>query len=203
MEDQTKMDVNKVLDFWGWFNSNQGNFREHFENQELLSELDQWICSLGDFSWEVGPGIEKPNALIISPNGVLELLQVTKEIVSLAPKLDEWEFHYAKPPKNWELQFSIQDENENEIKIDANDWEYVLLKYPDNKFEILIKASQISGLSEDSKFLAVQITLDGILGEQRRMKFIDGVEIVTEFEDSYKGRASRINNLSKHLDKLI
>jgi len=200
---EIKINIADTIDFWNWFSENQNEFGKHFENQSLLKELDLRITSLGDFSWEVGPGSKKPNALVISPGGHIELLKVTKEIIDLAPDFIEWEFHHAKPPKVWDLKFSIQDENENEIEIDANDWQYVLLKYPDNKFEIILAAAQMQHLSEESKHLAAEIVLDGLLGEQKRMELIDVIDVVRQFEDNHKGKAGSIVNLLKHLDKLI
>lgn len=148
--------------------------------------------------------MKDPNALIISPNGDAELLKSAKEIIGQAPKLNEWEFYYSKPPKSWDLFFEMQSRNDEIIKIDANTWKYVLLKYPDNKFEIIIKAPDLKAFDDDAKILAAEILLDGVIGEERRIELIVGIEVVEEFELDHMAKSNDIKkSLSNHLDKLL
>jgi len=79
---------------------------------------------------EIGPGQEKALSLTISPGGDPELLDTTKEIISLAPVLDNWEFLYAKPVKKWDNYFEVFI-NEEKIGIDISNWEYILFRNDD------------------------------------------------------------------------
>src|ERR1700743_1410523 len=135
-----KVDTRKIAEFWNWFSKNCDNFGTEFNNTELLSELDRWITRLGNFSWEVGPGKIKEYALVISPGGDLKLLKKSKRIVGEAKGCDAWEFYYAKQPKKWKLVFDFETRDHVVIEIDGSQWEYVLLRYEDGMFEIIIKA---------------------------------------------------------------
>lgn len=70
---------------------------------EVLDELDAHVEALGELSWELGPGLAEPNALVITPDGNPELLPVARRTISFAPCLSGWEFYPARPPKQWTL----------------------------------------------------------------------------------------------------
>lgn len=187
-----------IENFWNWFYNNCQKFGKRFENTMLLRELDTHIQKLGDFSWEVGPGIHEDNALTISPNGDIDLLKETRQIIKQARNCTGWEYYYAKPPKTWNLAFSLQTDTKKNIEINASEWKYVLLRYDDGLFEIIIKAPELSQFSWEDKMIAVEIVLDGIIGEEDRMLLIDGIDVVDEFEDEFKSKASDIKHLADH-----
>jgi hypothetical protein len=191
--------TNKIRQFWEWFSQNCHDFGVSFDNTILLSELDDWISRLGNFSWEIGPGKTKENALVISPNGDIELLQETKEIVKSARDCNGWEYYYAKPPKEWELIFDFETTDETMIEVNASEWQYCLIKYEDGMFEIIIRATDLNGLHDTDKLTAAEITLDGVLGEELRMQTICEIDVVEEFEETYQKKASNIKNLPDHL----
>lgn len=98
------------------------------------------------------------------------MLEKAKKIISHTRSYNHWEFYYAKQPKQWELKFSFIGIDGREIFIDASTWEYVLLKYPDRMFDIIIEAPDIESLSDDDKIIAAEILLDGILGKKFELK---------------------------------
>lgn len=195
-----KLEINK---FWAWFSLNCQNFGKDFSNTELINELDKRVTHLGDFSWEIGPGIDKENALVISPNGDIDLLRVTKEIISNAIPCDHWEYYYAKPPKHWNFVFDFTSVNGKELRMNAAEWQYVLLKYEDGALSIIIKDSQLSRLDKIDQLTASEIVLDGALGEETRINKIVEIDVVSEFDDSYKTKASSIKNLSNHIKDVL
>ena len=99
------------------------------------------------------------------------MLQETKLIIGSAKDCDRWEYYYAVPPKEkgWNLIFSFETNDGKIAKIDASEWEYTLLEYDDGMFEIVIKTTDFKQLNESDKQTAVEILLDGILGEEIRM----------------------------------
>lgn len=197
-----KVDILKIKQFWEWFSRNCQSFGVDFDNRVLLEELDNWISRLGDFSWEVGPGKVRENALIISPNGNVDLLQDTKEIVKNAKDCAGWEYYYAKPVKDWELIFDFETSEEEVVEVDASKWEYVLLQYEDGMFEIIIKVSGLRQLNESDKQVAAEVLLDGVLGEETRMQTVCAIDVVEEFDKEYREKASNIRNLPAHLKTL-
>jgi len=196
------IDLLIINKFWSWFLSIYNDLGENFENERLLHALDKQILSLGDFAWEIGPGINKLNQLVISPGGDLDLLPSTKKIISYAINLPDWEFFYVKPPKQWNLMFEFEDENGILIDIDATEWKYLLLKYDDEMFEIVIQTHDLLKFNEDDQHNASEILLDGILGEEARMMFISNVSVVGEFEERYKTNSSDLIHLYKQLMSL-
>ena len=194
-----QVNLDLVRDFWKWFNDNQNNFGNKFENKELLEDLDEWIRKLGPFAWEVGPGISKANLLVVSPGNIFELLALTKEVVSYASQLRDWEIYYAKPPKNWDFEYYFQDTGSERLLINASNWRYILFQYEDGQFEILVEAGNISGLKDDEKLAAAEIVLEGILGEEIMIVSVCGVEVVATLEAKYASKAINGQKLKDHL----
>lgn len=196
--------ISEIRMFWEWFSKIRKDFGPDFENVALLDELDGWVNKLGDFSWEIGPGKIKENMLVISPNGDPELLLETKRIVSNAPPCDEWEFYYAKQPKEWELKFEYNTEDGKQVEIDASEWKYVLLRYEDGMFAIIIKGSyHLRPLSDDDQLMAAEIVLDGELGEEMRIQNICEIDIVGAFDSSQESNAGEIRGIADQLKKLL
>lgn len=196
----SKIDINM---FWDWFSKNCIDLGENFDNEKVLTELDDKLMDLGGFAWEIGPGTRCENQLVISPGGDLNLLPITKEIVSYAKIIPGWEFHYAKPPKEWDFLFDYEKDNGEVINIDASNWQYVLLRYEDGGFEVIIQTRDLDGLSEDDKLVASEILLDGILGEEIRMLHISCIDVVKNFDNQHIGKSSAIKYIDSHLKTLL
>ena len=168
-----------ILNFWNWFAKNSDNLQSDNYDKTLLDKLDKTISDWG-LVWEVGPGLVKENSLTISPNGDKELLDKTNSIIERAPQLDNWEFFNAKQPKeNWHLATLV----DTGFEIDASDWTYVLLKYEDEKIEILLKADSLSNLDIEIKQLAADLILTNLLGEKLKIEKIDFIDFVDKFDD--------------------
>lgn len=197
------MESGKIVRFWKWFSNHYKSFGEHFENEELLDELNDEIALLGDFAWEVGPGSHTENQFVVSPGGDPELLRLTQEIVAQAPDIPEWEFYNAKPPKQWDLIFDFEDENGATIEINASAWRYQLLKYADGTFEVIIETRDLADLNETDKITVSEILLDGILGEEVRMKYISYIEIIENLKEENLSKHNIMSNLASHFKQLI
>lgn len=205
MVNKYKMNIDKTAidNFWDWFLIHKSDFGGDFYNDKLINELDNRIKKMGPFSWELGPGKTCDNQFVISPNGDADLLPITKEIVSRAKALPDWEFYFAKPQKQWNLEFLFENEEGLKIKVSATDWKYVLLAYEDGTFDIIICPTGLKNCTENDKFLATEILLDGILGEEKRMICINAIDIVREFEAKYVKKTNEIKDLANHLEKLL
>ena len=182
-----------IQNFWSWFAKNSNSLQSDNYEKSLLDKLDKTISNWG-LVWEVGPGLLKENSLTISPNGDQELLDKTNYIIDKAPQLDNWEFFNAKQPKeNWYLATLV----DTGFEIDASNWTYVLLKYEDEKIEILLKADSLVNLDIETKELVADLILTNLLGEKLKIEKIDFVDIVDKFDDQ-KG----VTEL-KHLPALL
>jgi hypothetical protein len=169
----------EIVNFWSWFTKNSNRLQSDSYDKILLDKLDKTISNWG-LVWEVGPGLLKGNSLTISPNGDKELLDKTNGIIEKAPQLNNWEFYSAKQPKeNWYLAKII----DTGFKIDASDWTYVLLKYEDEKTEILLKADSLVNLDIETKRLAADLILTNLLGEKLKIEKIHFLDIIDKFDD--------------------
>lgn len=192
-----------ISEFWSWFRSVCGDFGARFENASLLKELDQRVTALGPFTWEVGPAPNSSDSiLVISPGGRAELLPETKKIVDLAPACPGWRFFAAKPSKDWERRFFMNDSQGKRVAVDASEWRYVLYGYPDGVFDIVIDAPDLARLTEQERITAAEIVLDGELGEEARLSFISEVEVVVDPVDDDSVKTTPIAHVRDHLRRL-
>jgi hypothetical protein len=192
---------NKYKHFWSWFIHNKQLFEEPEISDKAIELIDQQINRLGDFTWEIGPGIIKSLSLTISPGGDRNLLAITREIVSQAPIIDNWEFYYAKPVKEWDNYFDVIID-EKKIGIDISNWEYILFRNDNGNYDIQIKPDNIPAIllsKENQIYGIVEMALESIIGEERRLEKIDDLEVVSEFDDDIKKNGISILNLQDHL----
>ena len=126
---------------------------------------------------------------MISPAGDPELLRATRKVVSKAPAITDWEFLHARPPKQWQTRFTIEDRSGVVREVDASGWRYVLLRYPDGAHEVVIEAPSAAELDEELRYSAAIVVLDGLLGEERRIEAVDEVSVVPKLEDEYAAKA--------------
>jgi hypothetical protein len=102
----------QIAEFWNWFQSVANDLAQaKFDDKSLLAELEMRVLEMGDVAWELGPGLLEKHALIISPDGAKEWLPVTEHIVDQAPSIPDWEFQSARPPRDWDMRFSIEGSN--------------------------------------------------------------------------------------------
>lgn len=186
--------------FWQWFQENAaviGRLIDSSEAGKLDNLLSVRVHALDrGLAWEVGPGLKKRFAFVVSPNGNPEKLEITKAIVAAAPKVRGWEIHPAKPPKKWDLRFLIGDE-----PIDARQWRYALTGYNDGEFyDVTILAPDLGELTMKDQRIAGRLVVEGILGERVGLEKIGDVEVVHEAND--ESRFSSISVLSEHLRSL-
>jgi hypothetical protein len=187
--------------FWDWFQQFDFASEAILTDGAFLFELDKRISDFGNFVWEVGPGKYKPYSLVISPGGDVELLEDTKEFISVAPVMENWEFYFSRQIKEWKNCFSVKIGDEN-ILVDVSGWEYVLFCYDDGMFDIELKPIPYMEIFDGDKYGIIEMVVDSIVGEELRLKKILSIEIVKAFDIEFHDRRSNIKNLRKHLDKL-
>ena len=59
------------------------------------------------------------------------------------------------------------------------------------------------GLDEDLRLAAVDVVLDGLLGEARRLQHIGTVDVVKDLGPDLEEGAGEIEDLKPHLDQLV
>lgn len=195
------MKTKETKHFWDWVTDNIEKLTPDNITDEYIELLDSEIKKLGDFSWEIGfdERVNK-NFLTISPEGDPELLVESKFIVDQAPNIKEWIFYSAKPPKQWKLIFDLVIENEN-VKINANKWQYVLYKYPDNVYDLVIKVPLSYKPYEEYFYEIGNIAVTGEFGEAFVIEYINDIDLVYEFNEKEHGKEKDFNHLKEELLK--
>ncbi len=196
------LDDERILEFWAWFEQVAGQLAENLDHDSILGSLDARVSQLGDVSWEVGPGHHAANALTITPDGDPSWLDVTLRIVALAPQLEGWEFYPARRAKEWSLVFAMEGSEGSELEVDANPWRYVLHRYADRSFDIVVEQNDMVGGDDDDRYSAAVIVLDGLLGEAERLRTIGGIECVSKLAPPEAEKASAMTSLRRHLESL-
>jgi len=134
--------------------------------------------------------------LVISPNVDLNMLPTARKIVSAAPVLDGWEFYSARRPKNWDYKLLMErSEGGNPVQLDASDWGFVLLQYPEGARELLLRANNLPTLNDDERWQAAAMTLESILDEEELLNKISEFEIVSQLEARFAAREKPIQHL--------
>jgi hypothetical protein len=191
-----------ILGFWAWFATIADRLGNDFTNEALNDALDTRLARLGEIAWELGPGSIAESALAISPDGNPDLLPLTQRIVALAPDLPGWEFHSSRPARADNLEFSITTNSTDELAIDAHSWRYVLYRFPNKVFDIVIEQSNLAEATDDDRYTAAVVLLDGLLGEGKRLLRIRDIEPVVGLNADENKKANRITLLPQHLDSL-
>jgi len=171
-------------EFWNWFQRVAPQLAADTTSEQLLAALDAQIRELNpSLSWEIGPGLQKPLQLVISPNLDRSLRAVARQIVSCAPELLQWEFHAARQPKYWDYQVELRvGQNRIPIQLDASQWTFVLLKYPDGTHEVLLCGNGAMGLTDENRWQVAAIVLESVVGEELLLDRIDEFDLVDELE---------------------
>ncbi|MEZ5041732.1 MAG: hypothetical protein R2828_17690 [Saprospiraceae bacterium] len=199
----------KIESFWKWFVQTEDRILTFFSDEvdadkdALIETINNKILDFGLFSWEIGPDRGRRHYLTISPNGDKTRLEISKLIISKAPRLRNWSFYYAKPSKKWDFVFKIYDDFMMERTIEAFRWNYVLLEYADDTLEIQIEANNISFLDQDYKKTAADLVITNILGEEAKIKDINKITIVEELDDEYSAICAPIRELKEHFEEIL
>jgi len=194
------MDKAQIQNFWKWFVKNVSQFKSDDADQKLFDQLDQKIQELGEFDWELGE-LKKEWFFVISPNFNEELLLQTEQIISQAPECPGWIFFSARQKKDWDLIWDMPNAQGSLIKVDARSWEYLLYQFDDGSFDIDISPVGFKGDLE-TKYVAIDFVLAGILGEREYLSLIKGINLVNKFKGKDQKMVSELKNLEKHIFSL-
>ncbi len=185
----------RISRFWEWFQTAIAS-GEKAEDLQFLKQIDDQVRNLNpSLSWEVGPGFSEPWRFVISPNLDRELRDTARAVIAHAPVLAGWEFYSSRQPKEWDFTVHLLRENGSSIQLDASNWTFVLLRYPDAVHELLLRGTDLSTLNQDERWQAAAITVESILGEDLMMERIDDFELVEDLEPEFAKKERPIREL--------
>jgi hypothetical protein len=195
MEDQLR-----VADFWERLIELLNSIKSDPENNELINRIDKFISDTTEYDWEYGPSSKTEFYFCLSPNLREDLIEEVERIISLAPKIDGWEFIAGKPRKDEIVPWLMLDDNNLEIMVDPSNWRFILYKFKDNTFDIDVKLNDLNG-SLDFQYMAINILLTNALGEKEFMKWIKGINIVTEFAGGPESKTIPIKDIYRVISR--
>lgn len=183
-------------DFWNWFGGVAVFLADNIEDQSLLQELDRRVRGLDPrLSWEVGPGTTEAWQLVISPNLDPDLRSRAREIISTAPVINGWEFYAARRPKHWDYKLVMERSAGETLELDASNWTFVLLQYPNGSHEVLLHGNKLPALDAEERWQAAAMVLEGILGEEVLMDVIHDFELVDRLDPQFAEKQKPIQRL--------
>ena len=187
----------KINEFWAWFRNNANALSKEPESPKLVEELDERVHDVApELSWEIGPGRVKPLQFVLSPNLDREFRDLARSIIAQAPEVDQWEFYPARQPKEWNYVLElVRDDNNQRVRIDASNWTFVLLEYPEGDREILLKGSNLPALEDSERWQAGAMALESLLGEDLLLDTVDEFELVDRLEPRFAERERPIHLL--------
>jgi hypothetical protein len=194
----------KIDEFWTWFASVALSLAANIENPSLLNELDCRIRALApEVSWEIGPGVNEPWQFIISPNLDPRVRPKAQEFISLAPVLEGWEFYSARRPKDWNFKLEVKRlDGRAPVCVDASEWEFVLLQYPDGERELVLIGEGAALLEVDERWQVAAITLESILGEDALFDKINVFDLVEDLEPGFSEKKRSIRDLREFIQTI-
>ncbi len=202
------MNEEKIDNLWKWFLNNEKVIRDCIENDSVskkeyvVEHLDNLVLDLGVFAWEISPGINKPWSFTISPNGDKELIKKSKKIIESAPDLTDWEFHYSKPAKDWNREFTIFDSFMTKQTINASGWKYVAIQQKDGMIALLLEAKNMEHIDSETASTAADLVILNEIGEETKIYHICTIDIVHQLDDEHASRKADIKHLKKHIDEI-
>ncbi len=201
-------DIRAVMCFWKWFEVSASTLQSLVDDSnvsELTTLLAPRVKLVSDqIGWEIGPGIEQDFSFTISLNGDLRNLTIAEAVVVRAPSLVGWEFHAGKPPKKWDYRFSMHNNENKEVHIDAGRWVYFLTAFDNITFvDITLLAANLPRMDERARDQAGMIVVEAAIGEKLMLERVDKIAIVDSVPDDKASSLSSITLLSEHLASLF
>lgn len=181
---QTKPPSPAIIgNFWGWFEQNEARITSLFTptpDSRIFRETSANVGTLGaGLGWEIGPGLKQESLFVISPNRDAARLRITKAVVEKAPIVEGWEFHAAKPPKNWRHQLETKL-GSDVIKLDFTDWKYLLTSYNRGEFyDLALIPDRRYRWSNDILSRCGVLFVEGAIGEELLIERIGKIRVRT------------------------
>lgn len=199
IENKKKPAKEKVEAFWEWFVDHREIIKEvledelHIDREATIEALNNEVLEFGLFSWHVGEGNVRPNYFTISPNGSKELLILSKYIVSLAPNIPGWEFHYARQVIDWDGRIQLYDSFMQLLDIDTRAWRATLDEMPDDYVSITLYADNMDHIDFDTRLSAANFAVMKLIGEEEKILNVGEVNFASI--DQIEGETFKIQDL--------
>ncbi len=179
----------KTSQFWTWFQANEGDFPPTSEFDDAYG--GELSCRLTDIKsrlvYEIAILDDAKNELIISGDGVKELIPFVQNVVEAAPEIDGWEIIAFRPRMDKYVSFTLNFGDRNFNPKELWCWSRV----EGRNFDLIIYHAEYSDKIRNVLVNGTYVLLDMALGEYDVMtgiRYIDNRELPNdpEAEGLYK-----------------
>jgi hypothetical protein len=196
--------MSKEEKFWNWFLEHNSQYfflsqSTDFEKKEYL--LDKLLKELHDYCdklyFEIGGLPNGIQELIISAGGNIEYFYKADYLVSLAPRIADWQFISLKPAQG--INFISEYEG---IKIDPKKIWFCPLedKKEPSKLGLRLYIDNLKKENESIFLDASYEIINAILGERRSATDIQHIEVVKLNNDSEKKDLINLSRLEEYIN---
>jgi len=199
------LEEEKIEAFWQWFVQNHERIKKCIEDdgapdrEYIIENLNNHILNLGTLTWDVGLDGNDDWFFMLSPNGVEELLPISERIIKEAPLFLDWKYYGSKPALDWDRNFNLYDQEMDVVEIDASNWSYILFYNTKDKLEIILEATNLNHIDEETLNTAATVFLNNEVGEKAIIELIERYSIVTELEAEDIKDKYPISELKAHI----
>ena len=199
------LEEEKIEAFWEWFVQNDPRIKKCIEDSNapdreyIIENLNNHILKIATLTWDIGLDANDEWFFMTSPNGVKELLPICQRIMKEAPLFLDWKYYASKPSLDWDRTFTLYDQEMEVIDIDASNWSYILFYNDDDELEIILEASNLEGIDEDTMNSAATVFLNNEIGEKEIIELVKEYTIVIQLEEEDTQDKFSVSGLKEHL----
>ncbi len=191
-------------EFWQWFVKNEALIQGCITNPEsesreyVIEHLNNYILAFGPLKWDLGLNDADEWFFVISPNCDEQLLEITSELIEIAPTFLNWQFHDSVPAKDWNRQFSVYDHEMEVLTVDASAWHYIAFTAGE-KVEVILEAPNLNFTNEETTAIIGNLFLLNEIGERLLIERIAKYSLVSELDDEDQEYKYPIGDLREHV----
>ena len=198
--DETGMaGAGKVADFWSWFQANEASFPATAEfdaayGRELSARLSEYKPGI---VYEIAIPDDRQKELVISADGIKELIPFVQNLVDAAPAMNAWTIHAFRPRMDNYADFEL-DFDEHSFKPKTL---WCWSRIEDGHFDLIIYHPNYTDELRDLLVNGTYILLDTALGEYDVMTGVRYIDHQKLPEDPESAGLYRFENLRVVFDE--
>lgn len=169
------MSASDLHDFWAWWLGHKDRLDEAIWAGTFDEQIDEITTALGKvderLGWELAPGEESRNQLIITAGGDPEVRPLARRLLAAAPDADEaWSYSDMRPPRSLDSGLLI-----GESELVYGDATFIF-KPNTHSMDITIHHPLLASLPASDQVQISFMILDAAIGERATELWIDAVD---------------------------
>lgn len=175
-------DVETITRFWAWWQTEGAEqtalaIVDH-DPERMVATLSQHVFAIhSGLAWELGPGVDNANVLVVSAEGDPALRSVARRWRRAAPAADGiWEYSDSRLPSATPNEVTLTLGGTEIDLASATAWAAVA----GAELNVSVYHPAFTGLSDQERRLATLLMLDTVLGESGVETWIGSVETAVD-----------------------